>query len=87
MWGRWDLPWGGGGREGPSHTQREVEHGEESMEEGEREWMGGRRRRCRRGMGGGKGGEEWREGWRREWVGEKTSWRVWSKVEYIVCEV
>ena len=41
MWGRWDLPWGGGGREGPSHTQREVEHGEESMEEGKGEKSGG----------------------------------------------
>ena len=39
------------------------------------------------GEGGGKGGEEWRDGWGREWVGEKVSWRVWSKVEYIVCEV
>ena len=88
MWGRWDLPWGGGGREGPSHTQKEVEYGEKSMEEGEgRNGWEGEEGDVGEGAGEEKGGEEWRDGWGRDWVGEKTSWRVWSKVEYILCEV
>ena len=89
MWGSWDLPWGGGGREGPSHTQREVEAMEKRVWRRGREENGweGEEGDVGEGEGGGKGGEEWREGWRREWVGEKASWRVWSKVEYIVCEV
>ena len=66
VWGSWDLPWGGGGREGPSHAQREVENGEESMEDGGGKMKGweGEEWRCRRGRGRRKkGGEEWREGW------------------------